>query len=262
MITSGVARRPTGLACVNQRAPYADKLVGAYLFSQSSGGMSPDLLGRTPLFHDVGGQTLPAAAPFGMGISSTFNPTFLSAVAPPYVGSVAVGGVLTSTSTGLVLGQGSDTFAMGSFEWGMFVSSGTWRFGYGFLGSSGSGTTASLGRFDVGLSRDATTGYGYVGGVQVNSNSSSGGGTSTNPIRGSTVSAGVPFGGVLDYALLFGCYLPPDVFAEIRRNPYQYFRTAGRSLWHAPSAPPAGFDSFLLPNWSAGYQDFSGGYIG
>jgi len=255
MITSGIAGRPTGTVRVNPRAPFADRLVGAYLFSQSSGGLSPDLLGRTPLFHDVGGQTLPAAAPFGMGISSGANPTFLSAVAPPYVGSVAVGGVLASTSTGLVLGQGSDVFAMGSFEWGIFVSSGTWRFGYGFLGSSGSGTSAPLGRFDVGLSRGTTTGYGYVNGSQVNSNSSNGGGTSTNPVRGSTVSAGVPFGGVLDYALLFGCWLPDAAFAEIRRNPYQYFQTPRRSLWAPASAAPA-----AAPPWFLSH-DLSGGFL-
>lgn len=251
MITSGVAGRPTGPVSINFSAPYADKLVGAYLFVQASGGIAPDLLGRTHIYQDLSGL-FPSAAPFGMGIPGS---QYLSAVAPPYVGSVAIGGHLTSTATGLVMGQGINSFSMASFEWGIFVSTGTWRFGYGFASSSGSGTAAPLGRFDVGLSRNTTTGYGYVGGVQVNSNTSSGGGTSTNPIRGGTTSGGGnPLGGILDYALLFGCWIPPGVFAAIQRNPYQYFRTAGRSLWAPASAASADAPPWLLPH------DMTGGF--
>lgn len=263
LAVSGIRRRPTGYPRINRNAPFADKLVAAYLFGVTSGEMTPDLLGRTHLYHDFGLATQNAVSLFGVGVSSSGNPSFLSANPPPYVGAVAVGGMLTSTSTGIVLGQGQDNFAMAQFEWGIFVSSGTWRYGYGFVSSSGSSTTASLGRFDVGLSRNSTTGFGFVNGVQVNSNSSSGGTTSTNPIRGSTVSSGVPFGGVLDYALLFGCYVPDWVFMEIKRNPYQYFQPPMRLLGPGPaSAPSSSFNSYLLNNWSGGYQDFTGGYIG
>lgn len=251
MISSGMSGRPLGSVRLNPRAPYADDVVGAYLFSQSSGGMSPDLLGRTHLYHDQGQQTLPVAAPFGMGISSGANPTFLSSVPPPYVGAVAVGGILTGT-TGLIIGQGQDNFAMAAFEWGIFLSAGTWRFGYGFQSSSGSGTVASLGRFDAGVSRANGVGVGYVNGAPVNSNTSAGASTSTNPIRGSTVSGGFPFSGVLDYLILFGCGVPGWVFAEIRRNPYQYFQTSRRSLWAVVAAAAPDAPHWLLENDMAG----------
>jgi len=236
MISAGISGRPLGSVRLNPRAPYADKVVGAFLFSQASGGLIPDLAGRTPIGQ---GNALSVPSPFGMGIVSVDNVGFASALPPPTVASFAVGGILPAAGlTGLVIGAGDNVWNMAVFNWSAFVSSGAWRFGVGLSGSVGAGTTAPAGRFDVGMSRDFDSGLAtcYVSGQPVLTNGFAGGTDASKVIRGQVVNQG-PSTAILDYLLLFSATLPASVHADIRRNPYQYFRTAGRSLWSIQGAP-------------------------
>jgi len=235
LITSGIAGRPTGTVRVNPRAPYAYKLVGAFLFSNQ--GYALDLAGRnsTPL-----GTAVQVPAPFGLGAQTLTGQGFVTPSPPPFVASFAVGGhIPTANQTGLVIGAGDDVWNMASFNWGCFTSSGTWRFGVGLRGSVGASTPAPVGRFAVGMSRDPTaivpTATCYVSGVPVLSDTYNGGTDASKQLR-STVSVQAPSQVILDYLLMFSATLPDWVHAEISRNPYQYFQTAGRSLWYVPAA--------------------------
>lgn len=235
MITSGIAGRPTGTVRVNPRAPYADKLVGAYLFGHP--GYAMDVAGR----NSTGlGTAVQVPSPFGLGVQTLTGQGFVTPANPPFVASFAVGGhIPTANQTGLVIGAGDDVWNMASFNWGCFTSSGTWRFGVGLRGSVGASTPAPVGRFDVGMSRDPTaiapTATCYVSGVPVLSDTYPGGTDASKQLR-STVSVQAPSQVILDYLLMFSATLPGWVHAEIRRNPYQYFQTAGRSLWYVPAA--------------------------
>lgn len=238
MITSGIAGRPTGSVRINPRAPFADKLVGAYLFGQP--GYVWDLVGgergSTPL-----GTAVQAPAPFGLGVQTLTGAGFVTPNPPPYVASFACGGYLPEANvTGLVIGAGLDQWSMAVFNWAAFVNAGTWRFGCGVQGSVGSGTPAPVGRFDVGMAKDPTTAlpnaWCYVDGVQVVTSDTPNGTSAIYPLR-SRITVQTASKAILDYLLMFSVRLPDWAFREIKRNPYQYFQTPSRSLWSVSSSP-------------------------